>query len=163
MIKNLTLSSTILRILIFFNLGLPALIPSTENLPKSTAQIQSDTAKDSIAAIHHQTKSPLFPITHPNGKNSSMLGDFIEHVTDASIILFAIFIIWGLIMRVQSNTNENLVFTLTLLGILALNIYLIDHFKQVIWGYWVVYTLAMNLFIFEIILLINRPQKRKFS
>lgn len=156
MVKNLILSSTILRILIFLNLGLPALKPIVE-------QINPNITSDSVQVKKEIVKGPLFAFTNPDGLNTSILGDFINNIQESSLILFTIFIVWGTALRFQSSKNESLIFILTILAITAINIHLISHLKTVIWGFWVVYTLAMNLLIFEVIIIFNQQKKSAYQ
>jgi hypothetical protein len=159
MLQKLTLSSLILRFLICINLGLPALKPVVAVVQNEGTQAIS-MVKDSVNVS--TVKSPLYVITHPDGNNTSVLGYCIENIVGASMVLFVVFLIWGTILRVQSTKNESFNFSLTVLAIISMNVYLVVHFKELVWVFWVVYTLVMNLLIFEICILFNQQKKKLY-
>jgi hypothetical protein len=134
---------------------LPALKPIVSVVQSVDA---GQMVKDSVDLSN--AKRPMSVFTHPDGNNSSVLGYFVENIVDASMILFVVFLVWGTILRIQSNKDEQLHFILTILAIMSINIYLMGHLKELVWGFWVVYTLVMNLLIFEIFIIFNQ-QKRK--
>lgn len=159
MLQKLTLSSLILRFLICLNLGLPALKPAVAAF-QSEGNQAIPMVKDSVNVS--MVKSPLYVFTHPDGNNSSVLGYCIENIVDAAMVLFVVFLIWGTILRVQFTKNESLSFSLTILAIISINVYLLGHLKELVWGFWVVYTLVMNLLIFEIFILFNQQKKKLY-
>lgn len=161
MLKNLTLSSIILRVLICLNFGIPALMPSIETPINSPNTTENAPVIDSIQVEKSQSK--LFVVTHPDGINSSFLGDFMDHIMNSTAILFLIFMVWGTILRVQFSKNENLIFTLTVLSVISINAYLLSHFQLIVWGFWVVYVLVMNLLIFELFIIFNQQKRKMYS
>jgi hypothetical protein len=84
----------------------------------------------------------LLLILSPDGKNLSIVGYTLNKVFGYCPVIFFLSLCWSIILRFK-NSNHKLAFHLSLMGQIALTLFLKDNLSDVVWGFWVVYALSL--------------------
>jgi hypothetical protein len=128
------------------------IIVDTTTMITTTDTIKTDTAftesKADISTVKNTeeenewVKDLLNRLIFPDRENLSFIGYGIVGIEASCPILFLFLLIWSAGLRFTSN-NHKLIFIQTLIGFIALSIFMPDKVKDLMWGFWLVYVLSL--------------------
>jgi hypothetical protein len=103
----------------------------------------TSTVKNSEAEANTLQKILKFLLL-PDGENYSIAGFAVMCLAMSSPVIFMLMLVWASLLRFTNN-NHKLIFIQTLIGFIALTIYIAsdDYLTHVMWGFWVVYFLSL--------------------
>jgi|GEM_PF-3224873 len=101
-----------------------------------TRAVKNSDEEDSIF------QKALNRLVFPDRENFSLIGfTFFAFIACGSVI-FLFMLIWSMLLRFTNN-NHKLMFIQTLIGQIALTIFITENFKDLMWGFWVVYAVSL--------------------
>ena len=107
-----------------------------------------ESAKDTSAVKNKDEENNILKkamnfLLLPDGENYSIAGFAFVCVAWSSPVIFMLMLIWATLLRF-TNTNHKLIFIQTLIGFIALTIYIAsdDYLTHVMWGFWLAYALS---------------------